>query len=211
MAGVTAGIHPAYAEHYFRTIRFDIDDKLWKLCEESGLTVEDSMFLTGYKTPFTNKPLLNKVEKYVLPLFKLMGKTEKIVSVNPKTKVVYFPMKVDENAVLAENVDSIQQLEYSKMMQDIWSDNSVSCTIYYNKKNLNEIKKWLEVNLSKIKTVSLLAFSHEFMQSPYINIDANTYSNALEKFKPFDEHFIDDSETLLDENTECAGGFCSLR
>lgn len=211
MAGVTAGIHPAYAEYYFRTIRFDVDDKLWKLCQEAGLNVEDSMFLTGYKTPLSKYPKLNNINKLLLPIFKYFGKTEAEVFVNPKTKVAYFPMKVDENAVLAKDVDSIQQLEYSKMMQDIWSDNSVSCTIYYDKQNLNEIKQWLEVNLSKIKTVSLLAFSHEFMQSPYININANTYSNALEKFTPFDEKFVDDSETLLAENTECAGGFCSLR
>jgi hypothetical protein len=121
-------------------------------------------------------------------------------------------MKTPDGTILAEDVTPIEQLEYVKKVQELWADNSVSCTVYYDKKWLPKIYKWLKANMKDIKTVSMLPFTHEFLQAPYQKISEEEYNKAMETLIPFDgTDLFNDSEVLLAENTECAGGSCSLR
>lgn len=58
-------------------------------------------------------------------------------SKNYNTSIVEFPYKYPENAILASNTSAIDQLKIIKEIQTNWSDNSVSCTIYYSLNKLD--------------------------------------------------------------------------
>jgi hypothetical protein len=60
------------------------------------------------------------------------------------TVVVSFPFSYPEGTKLAKDMTAIDQLEEIKKLQTIWSDNSVSCTVYYRKEELPEIRAYLK-------------------------------------------------------------------
>lgn len=47
LAGVTSGIHPAYAAYYIRRIRFSSTDPIVKVCRDNGYNVEPACSLDG--------------------------------------------------------------------------------------------------------------------------------------------------------------------
>jgi ribonucleoside-diphosphate reductase alpha chain len=96
--------------------------------------------------------------------------------------VVEFPCQSPANAVLAESMTAIQQLEWVRRMQTDWADNAVSVTVYYKKEELDEIRSWLEKNYDTgIKSVSFLLHSdHNFPLPPYEQVTESEY-NALVK------------------------------
>lgn len=64
-------------------------------------------------------------------------------SEDKSTCVVSFPCSYRKNTVLANTMSAIDQLEVVKELQYNWSDNAVSCTVYYRKEELEDIKNWL--------------------------------------------------------------------
>ena len=101
-------------------------------------------------------------------------------SMDHGTVVVSFPFRHADHAVLAKDVTAIQQLETVKWLQTVWSDNSVSCTIYYKKEELPEIRRYLKKNYkTTFKSLSFLLHSeHGFKQAPLEEITEDQY-NAL--------------------------------
>jgi hypothetical protein len=155
----------------------------------------------------SNNPLVDLCKKYGYPTeYQLnFDGTEDI-----KTKVVSFPCKSHENAVLASELTAIQQLEKVKELQTIWSDNSVSCTVYYRKEELAEIKEWLKMYFTdNVKTCSfLLHYDHNFAQAPYEEITKEQYEEMIKKVKPIVSGNIDLDDT---ESMECVGGMCPIK
>ena len=96
------------------------------------------------------------------------------------------------------------------MAQSDWSDNAVSCTVYYHKEELSGIKKWLSKNFrNHIKSVSFLLHSdHGFIQAPYEEISEEDYHKSLKKVKPIIA--IQTSNEMI-EGIECEGGTCPIR
>lgn len=130
---------------------------------------------------------------------------------NHDTVVVYFPCKVEENALVAKNLGAIEQLELVKKLQTVWSDNSVSVTVYYKKEELNDIKDWLKNNYqNSLKTVSfLLHQEHGFKQAPYQPISKEEYEKLIKKIKPIDSLYdIGNGEI---ESSECSSGACPIK
>jgi len=127
------------------------------------------------------------------------------------TFVVEFPCEVGDDAILSADMTAIQQLELVNKLQTVWSDNSVSVTIYYNTDELEGIQEWMKENYeTKCKTLSFLLHSnHGFKQAPYEEIDEKTYLSLTKKLKPVQLHLNISSEVL--DGLECAGGACPLR
>lgn len=125
------------------------------------------------------------------------------------TVVVEFPFSYPEGTVLAEHVDAITQLEWVKRLQKDWSDNSVSCTVYYTLEELDGIKEYLKKNYNKnFKTVSFLLHSgHGFDQAPFEEITKEEYearvasSTVITGIKNAD----------FESNDECEGGACPVK
>lgn len=126
------------------------------------------------------------------------------------TVVVSFPFAYPENTVLAKDVTAIEQLEMVKWLQKVWSDNSVSCTIYYRKEELPEIKAYLKKYYkNNHKSLSFLLHNeHGFKQAPLEEITKEQYEALVEKTIPITS--MSSIDIGLD-NTECEGGACPIR
>jgi hypothetical protein len=125
------------------------------------------------------------------------------------TVVVSFPFAYPEGTVLANEMTAISQLETVKWLQEVWSDNSVSCTVYYRKEELSEIKKYLAKNYkNNHKSLSFLLHSeHGFKQAPYEEITKEAYDELVSKTRLITK--ID--EASFDGGDECASGACPVK
>jgi ribonucleotide reductase alpha subunit len=126
------------------------------------------------------------------------------------TVVVSFPFSYPEGTVLAKDMTAIEQLEAIKWAQTNWSDNSVSCTVYYKKEELPEIREYLRKNYKKnIKSVSFLLHSeHGFAQAPYEEITKEAYDAYVARTRIITE--VDEANIGLDD-ADCATGACPIR
>lgn len=126
------------------------------------------------------------------------------------TMVVEFPFTYSENAIVAKDLSAIDLLGHVRTLQEQWSDNSVSCTVYYKKEELDAIKKYLYENFAtKHKTLSFLLHSdHGFDQAPYEEISKERYDEMISKTKLITSI---DSATDLGLEDECASGACPVR
>lgn len=127
------------------------------------------------------------------------------------TVVAEFPCKFPSHTRVARDVSAVEQLEMVKKVQTVWSDNAVSCTVYYKLEELDSIKKWLKKNYKdSIKSVSFLLHSdHGFKQAPLEEITEEEYSRLIKKVRPihnFNGNTTDDTESL-----ECVGGVCPIK
>jgi ribonucleotide reductase alpha subunit len=125
------------------------------------------------------------------------------------TVVVSFPFAYPEGTVLANQMTAISQLETVKWLQEVWSDNSVSCTVYYRKEELPEIRKYLAKNYkNNHKSLSFLLHSeHGFKQAPYEEITKEAYEELVAKTTLITK--ID--EASFDGGDECATGACPVK
>jgi hypothetical protein len=128
------------------------------------------------------------------------------------TVVVEFPCKFPKHTVVAEDCTAIDQLEIIKELQTNWSDNSVSCTIYYSKDELPKIKRWLKQNFNtNVKTVSFLLHSeHGFDQAPLEEITKEEYDKMVKNVKPIKSAEIRETDISSDQ-VGCEGGACPIK
>jgi len=126
------------------------------------------------------------------------------------TMVVEFPFSYPEGTKLAAEMSAIDQLKEVKRLQEDWSDNSVSCTVYYRKEELPEIREYLKKNYKNgHKSLSFLLHSdHGFHQAPIEEITKEVYDELIANTS-----LITKIEQALDlsNDDECAGGACPIR
>jgi ribonucleoside-diphosphate reductase alpha chain/ribonucleoside-triphosphate reductase len=132
------------------------------------------------------------------------------------TQVISFPYSLPESTILAEDCSAVKQMEYVKWLQSIWSDNSVSVTVYYRKEELPEIKEWLRKNYNdSVKTISFLLHSdHGFKQAPLEKITQEQYEEMVKNTRPIKSvkgicHTAQD-EKFASEG-ECLNGVCPMK
>jgi ribonucleotide reductase alpha subunit len=126
------------------------------------------------------------------------------------TMVVSFPCKVPEATPVAADFGWRSQLDMVRKLQSEWSDNSVSCTVYYKKEDLDDIKDYLKEHFkNEIKTVSFLLYrGHGFVQAPYETITKEQYMEMKEKVKPITSIEIKEEDFDL---LECSTGACPIK
>jgi ribonucleoside-triphosphate reductase len=127
------------------------------------------------------------------------------------TVVVTFPFSYPEGTTLAHDMTAMDQLNVIKELQTTWSDNSVSCTIYYKKEELPEIRKYLESNYRHShKTLSFLLHSeHGFVQAPLEEITQEQYDELVKQTTPITS--LTGGVDGLDSSAECTTGACPIR
>lgn len=155
----------------------------------------------------TEDPLVNKAAKagYPVEFARNFDGTE-----NYETSIISFPCAFPDGTVVAKDLTAIDQLNYVKELQTNWSDNAVSCTVYYKKEELPAIKQWLRENYRDgVKTVSFLLHSdHGFDQAPLEEITKEQYEEMVLKTQPID---FNDTLPELDSSLECGSGGCPIR
>lgn len=125
------------------------------------------------------------------------------------TIVVSFPFAYPEGTTLAKDMSAIDQLETVKWLQEVWSDNSVSCTVYYRKEELPEIRKYLsKYYKNNHKSLSFLLHSeHGFKQAPLEEVTKDKYDEMVASTKLITK--VDDA--VFESSDECATGVCPVK
>jgi ribonucleoside-triphosphate reductase len=158
----------------------------------------------------SNNPLVEAVRAsgyHVAPKINIDG------SKDYGTLIADFPHKTPAGTKCAANYTAIDQLETQKWLQTHWSDNSVSCTVYYRKEELPEIRAWFRENYAEsVKTSSCLLHSeHGFIQAPYEEITRDQYLELAAKCRPINQVEVYDEFALIDDSSECGAGGCPVR
>jgi ribonucleoside-triphosphate reductase len=176
LPGVTAGIHPAYAQYMIRRMRISSSHFLVKQCRINGYPVEYARNFDG--------------------------------SLNYGTSIISIPFAYPEGTILAKEQSAIDMLEFVRRIQRVWSDNAVSCSVYYDKEELPEVIEYLKKNYKdNFKTLSFfLKSDHGFDQAPIEEITKEQYYEMMSKIKPITEVM-----DLGVDDEECASGHCPVR
>ena len=126
------------------------------------------------------------------------------------TTIVEFPCKLPITTPVAANFTWKDQLEMVRRMQSEWSDNSVSCTVYYQKEDLEDIKQYLnEYYKDNFKTLSFLLYhGHGFKQAPYETITKETYEELIKHIKPIITVNVSEGDFDI---TDCDNGSCPIK
>src|SRR5210317_1835530 len=125
------------------------------------------------------------------------------------TVVVEFPCKFPKGTMYAKDMTAIDQLNVIKRLQQEWSHNSVSVTIYYKKEELNDIKLWLSLNYYDVKSVSFLLHNdHGFAQAPFEEITQEQYEEMSAKVQPINSLGVLDMSDI--EIQDCDTGACPV-
>lgn len=132
-------------------------------------------------------------------------------SLDNNTVVVSFPCSFPTGTVLAKDITALDQMNFVKELQRNWSDNAVSCTVYYQKEELNDIKKWLKENYNtNVKTISFLLHNeHGFDQAPLEEISKEVYDKMVAKVRPIASCEIKEND--IQDSFECVGGVCPIK
>jgi hypothetical protein len=126
------------------------------------------------------------------------------------TCVVSFPCRHPEGTTVAADMTAIDQLKVIERLQTEWSDNSVSCTVYYTKEELPSIIAYLgEKYNTTFKTLSFLLHSdHGFVQAPLEEITEEKYNEMKARVKLITN--LTDESISFDVD-ECLNGACPIR
>lgn len=126
------------------------------------------------------------------------------------TMVVSFPCKLPIETPVAANFSWREQLDNVRWLQRVWSDNSVSCTVYYKHKDIPAIKEYLAKYMpNEIKSVSFLLYhGHGFIQAPYETITKEKYLTLIKDTAPITTVEVKETDFELDE---CASGSCPIK
>lgn len=126
------------------------------------------------------------------------------------TVVVSFPFSYPKGTILAKDMTAIQQLEEVKKLQKDWSDNSVSCTVYYRKEELPEIKEYLAKNYKdNHKSLSFLLHNeHGFDQAPLEEITEEQFNSLVANTRIIGA-VVGSVDFTGDD--ECANGVCPIK
>lgn len=132
-------------------------------------------------------------------------------SLDYTSMIVEFPIKSGGNLPAQSEVDVLDQLEWVKKMQTVWSDNAVSVTATYNKEDIPRIKQYLKENFKySFKSLSfLLNTGHGFEQAPYEPISEEQYQYLSSKVKPITS--VEVNEEDLEELGACGLGGCPIK
>ena len=132
-------------------------------------------------------------------------------SIDYTSMIVEFPTKSGVDLPPQSEVDVLDQLEWVKRMQTVWSDNAVSVTATYNKEDLPKIKQYLKENYKyNFKSLSFLLNSgHGFEQAPYEAISEEQYQYLKARVKPITT--VEVNEEDLEDLGACGLGGCPIK
>ena len=126
------------------------------------------------------------------------------------TVVVSFPFSYPEGTKLAKDMTAVDQLNEVRNLQKDWSDNSVSCTVYYRKEELPAIRSYLEkFYKDSHKSLSFLLHNeHGFDQAPLEEITKEEYDQMVARTKIIKSL---EGNVDFDAQDECASGMCPVK
>lgn len=166
LGGATPGVHPAYSQYYFRTVRMSSSDKLVQTCKDLGYHVEFLLNFDGTENRDTvvvyfpcetpEGSILTK-DMNVIKQLDLVKKTQSIWADNAVSVTAYY------------NEEELPELK--KWLKENYKNNIKSVSFLLHQK-------------------------HGFKQAPYQEIDEKTYREARSKVKSLNNVKISSGSTI---------------
>jgi len=136
----------------------------------------------------------------------------------PEHQYVFsFPMRSPVNAVVADSLSGIEQLEIWKAYQTHWTEHKVSMTVYVGETEWMEVGAWVYKNFDMMSGVAFLPRQgHSYQQAPYEEITEEQYLKMVEELpKDVDwaklgAYEMDDSAIEVYKELACTGDKCEL-
>ena len=127
------------------------------------------------------------------------------------TQVVTFPFSYPEGTKLESDMTALTQLAEVRKLQEKWSDNSVSCTVYYKMEELPAIREYLAKHYkNNHKSLSFLLHSgHGFAQAPFEAISKEVFDALNENTIKITS--VEGNTTSSIDESDCAGGACPIK
>jgi ribonucleoside-triphosphate reductase len=126
------------------------------------------------------------------------------------TTVFAFPIE-QENAKSAGEVSAREQLELLALLQKEWSDNMISCTIYFDpQREGEELAGLLQRYVPKIKSVSMLPHTQKgvYPQMPYEGISREEYEKRSSAMRAVDFSGLESAAEYV--TSFCPKGECEI-
>ncbi len=125
------------------------------------------------------------------------------------TCVVEFPFSYPAGTRLAADMSAIDQLEVVRRLQGEWSDNAVSCTVYYRREELPAIREYLAEHYNEnFKSLSfLLHQNHGFDQAPLEEVTEDEFDRMVARTRVITS--VESAQ--FDDDAECASGVCPIK
>lgn len=181
LPGVTEGIHPIYARHFERRVRFskrDADQRKQVLdYGAEGFTVEMDVYDASEQTVVVVFP----TEDILVAQIRAMGLPEDLVE-------------------SADEIRPEDMLRVQATYQEYWADNAVSYTVNIGARTMSPdaLYELLEKYLPRLKGTTIMV-DESRPQAPYTRISKADYDSAVAKT-------VEDST-----NEECSSGACPVR
>ncbi|MDO8514841.1 MAG: ATP cone domain-containing protein [bacterium] len=131
------------------------------------------------------------------------------------TYVLEFPVEAPDSEVFKDDVTSIEQLEYWKIVKLNYTEHNPSATISVGEDEWIGVVDWIQKNWDIIGGLSFLPrFDHVYRLAPYETIDKKRYEELAASFPRIDysklvtyEH---SDETEQRKELACVGGVCDI-
>ena len=132
------------------------------------------------------------------------------------TTIFSFPLESPKNAIVADDMDAIDQLKLGTIYNTHWADHQVSMTVYYKDLNWFAMCDYMWSHWDQMTGVSFLPhFEHTFDQAPYTAIDRETYLKLKKQQPVIDWSKLAEFEagedfTEAGQQSACEGDKCAL-
>jgi ribonucleoside-triphosphate reductase (thioredoxin) len=124
------------------------------------------------------------------------------------TVCVEFPIHVRATDRAKHEVSAREKAELAVLMQQVWADNQVSCTVDYRADERPELANLVHSAMGRTKAMSFLPALEggAFPQMPYEEIDAQEYARRVERIRPvvFHPGAAHDQEDKFCDGDACA-------
>ena len=131
------------------------------------------------------------------------------------TYVLEFPVAAPKRAIILNDLNAIEQLEYWKKVKLNFTEHNPSVTISVGDDEWLKVADWLYENWDILGGLSFLPRAeHVYALAPYEEIDEKTYKERLKNFPKIDFAQIllyeKDDETEGAKELACVGGVCEI-
>jgi ribonucleoside-diphosphate reductase alpha chain len=136
---------------------------------------------------------------------------------SPKHNWVFsFPMRSPENALCADKVPALKQLELWETFHEHWCEHKPSATIYIQEHEWMDVGAWVYGHFDSLSGVAFLPYSgHGYRQPPYQECSEEEFEKLQSKMpENVDwsrlQEFEMEDETTGSQEYACAGDKCEV-
>lgn len=131
------------------------------------------------------------------------------------TAVFPFPIKSPESAVMRQDVDALEQLEYWLMLQKYWCEHKPSITVYVKENEWLKVGSWVYEHWNYVSGISFLPYDGGvYPLAPYTECTEEEYIELSKNLPVMDflqlSVFENEDKTEGSREFNCTGDKCEL-